>query len=77
MESSAEPVISTARCPSCHTNMLGSGTVVDQIEDRKIGREQWPQSLQPAFVSPFSLHSCSRFQVNVPTIRLAAASYFA
>ena len=26
----------------------------------KIGREQWPQSLQPAFVSPFSLHSRCR-----------------
>ena len=33
MEPSAESVISTARCPACHTNMLGSGTVVDQIED--------------------------------------------
>ena len=33
MESSAESVTSTARCPACHTDMLGSGTVVDQIED--------------------------------------------
>ena len=43
----------------------------------KIGREQWPQSLQPAFVSPFSLHSRSRFQVNALTLRPAAASHFA
>ena len=43
----------------------------------KIGREQWQQSLQSALVSPFSLYSRSRFQVNVPTLRLAAASHFA